>query len=69
MTVLARREVHRAEVIPRNDEKRTRLQAITPCSVCGRPVDGEAAEAGDNVHDGPCWARFKRAIAGDWTDL
>jgi hypothetical protein len=69
VTKLARREVHRAEIVPRNDDKRTRLQAITPCAVCGWPVDGEAAEQGDDIHDGACWAIFKREIAGDWTDL
>lgn len=64
MTALARREIHRADILPRNDATRTRLKAITPCEICGRPVDGEAAEAGDFVHDGACWAQFKKQIGG-----
>ena len=62
MTGLARREVVRAELLPRNDPKRTRLQAITLCTVCNKPLDGAAAEAGDHVHDGDCWQQFKRMI-------
>jgi len=69
MTALVRRKVHVAEILPRNDPTRTRCKAITACAVCGKPVDDEAAEAGDNVHDGECWARFKRQIAGDWSGL
>lgn len=64
MTTLARREVVRAELLPRNDPRRTRMQAITCCTVCHRPLDGEAAEAGDYVHDGACWQTWKRQVMG-----
>jgi hypothetical protein len=63
VTALARRQLRRIKLLPFDDARRTRLQAITLCTECEKPLDGAAAEAGDFIHDGVCWQTFKARIA------